>query len=471
MSKLRIKSIFISILLLLFSGRILSQVDSFNYTLFDSIQAMNRTLLQAAYEGNESDLVFAIKHGADVNCRTDEGITPLMYASQNGFTDLVKILVYNGANINLKPGNGIGALMAAVQYGHLEITDYLIEKGANLNQKDKIGRTALIYASAFNYADMSAILLNKGADPNIKSNDSLNALMIAAYSGYTDICKLLIEKGAQVNVFDNESFSPLMYAAENGYIETVRLLVEKGADINHSSDFNVTALMLATENGKMDVVKYLIGNGASTAMINKRSEDAYRISLLTGQKDISRLLAIKAKNQPFSPVFTKFYIGWGAAFNHKDCIFTGLAGLHDANYDAEIFAAFDTRYWGKQTQISKSDTLTYQVWERRYAMALVIQKNFPLKKSFDKESGLFAGVKVNYTFGNFKGLEEKIDGKFMLIPQLGVYSQNGNFGMRLNYEYSNYGTYDVMPHKISITFTGAFNLKKYYYLYKNISWL
>ena len=471
MLKIHTKQTIACLLFLILPGRILCQQDSINYALFDSIQALNESLLNASFQGDESAVAYALKFGADVNCRTDDGITSLMYASQNGFDDIVKILVHNGANINLRPKSGITALIASVQYGHTDITEFLISKGAGLNIQDKIGRTALIYATAFNYADLVAILLDKGAAPNIKSGDSLNALIIAAYSGYTDICKLLIDKGADVNSANDASFSPLMFAAENGYMDVVKLLCEKGADVNHCGTYNVTALMLATENGKTEVVQYLLSKDVNTAVFNYRSEDAFKISLLTGQTEISRLLKSKPKNNGILPVFTKFFIGWGAGLNTKDCIFSGQLGLQDARFNSNVFAGFDCRYWGKRTLLEKSDSISYQLWEKRYSLVFGIQKNFPLKHSEDRETGFFAGAKLNYTFGKYKGMDEKIDKKVMLIPQLGVYIQKRGWGARLNYEYANFGTSDVSPHKICLTLTGAVNMIKYYYLYREIKWL
>lgn len=90
--------------------------------------------------------------------------TPLMWASQHGFINSVKLLVENGANLNQQTTDldecvGINAsvsnlcvqnrqrtaLMYAAQEGHEEIVRYLIAQGANKNIMDSRGKTAYHY--------------------------------------------------------------------------------------------------------------------------------------------------------------------------------------------------------------------------------------------------------------------------------------------------------------------------------------
>lgn len=74
-----------------------------------------------------------IKKGADVNCLTFCGKTPLFYASSSGCIQAVKILVENGADINKTESNGETPLHCAVDNDHIEIVKLLTENGADVN--------------------------------------------------------------------------------------------------------------------------------------------------------------------------------------------------------------------------------------------------------------------------------------------------------------------------------------------------
>lgn len=66
----------------------------------DSIQHhKNMRLIAASYCGNENDIDDTITDGADVNCRTDLGYTPLMYAAVFN-REIMNYLIQKGADVN-----------------------------------------------------------------------------------------------------------------------------------------------------------------------------------------------------------------------------------------------------------------------------------------------------------------------------------------------------------------------------------
>ena len=68
---------------------------------FSAHAGMNEDLLQAAREGNISQVTELIRKGADVNAKDDEyGFTSLIKAAANGHTNIVKLLLDKGADIN-----------------------------------------------------------------------------------------------------------------------------------------------------------------------------------------------------------------------------------------------------------------------------------------------------------------------------------------------------------------------------------
>lgn len=70
---------------------------------------------------------YLLDKGANINAKTRNGWTALMYASDYGYLDMVKFLVKNGADINAITDEGYTALNVALDK---EVENFLIEAGA-----------------------------------------------------------------------------------------------------------------------------------------------------------------------------------------------------------------------------------------------------------------------------------------------------------------------------------------------------
>ncbi len=82
-----------------------------------------------------------IRKGADVNAKISWG-TVLTLASMNSSEEGIKLLLENGADVNGRSENGITALMMAAAYGRKDMVELLLAKGADPALKDKEGKTA-----------------------------------------------------------------------------------------------------------------------------------------------------------------------------------------------------------------------------------------------------------------------------------------------------------------------------------------
>ena len=90
----------------------------------------------ASKQGHTEVVKILINNFADVNIGDRYGFTPLIWASQYGWTDIVEILVTSGAQINEINHKGQSPLFLASKYGRLEIVDILMSRTANVSTKD-----------------------------------------------------------------------------------------------------------------------------------------------------------------------------------------------------------------------------------------------------------------------------------------------------------------------------------------------
>jgi ankyrin repeat protein len=108
---------------------------------------LTEALLNAAAKGHLDVVCFLLERGADVNLGEDDGWTPLMYASQNGFMDVAEVLINAGAKINVESkGWGDTALGKAFQKGYSDIARLLVERGADIEPLKKYYIRRELYA-------------------------------------------------------------------------------------------------------------------------------------------------------------------------------------------------------------------------------------------------------------------------------------------------------------------------------------
>ncbi len=112
--------------------------------------------------------------------------------SQNGHSDVVKMLVDKGAEVNEKNLKEVSVLMAASQNGHSDVVRILIDKGAEVNMLNNNGVTALIVASSNGRKEVVQVLLDHHADTSIQTRTGKTALDSAIENRYVEVVGLLL---------------------------------------------------------------------------------------------------------------------------------------------------------------------------------------------------------------------------------------------------------------------------------------
>jgi ankyrin repeat protein len=126
----------------------------YNYNRFvklnESVQEWNEKLLDYSWRGDLNVVIECIEKGADVNCRNNDGNTPLMWSSYYGHLEIVKVLIENGADMNCKDNDGNTLLIWSSYKDHLKIVKTLIENGADWNIKNKFKKDFMYFLSEEN---------------------------------------------------------------------------------------------------------------------------------------------------------------------------------------------------------------------------------------------------------------------------------------------------------------------------------
>ena len=234
-----------------------------------------------------------LKAGADINARSDSGLTPLNFSGMLGFgyfpraeTELVRMLIAAGADVNAEDDEKGTPLLewADASAGAVKL---LLDAGADPNAANSSGETPLIRATAFgatsDSTEIVSLLLEAGAEVDARASDGTTSLWAAASRGQAENVALLLKAGADADVRAG-GLTPLHAAAGIAALESeynkgtfeeradrgaiymtfpterkprvdfpaaVRLLAEAGADVDARSGRAEIAPYLATQNGRI----------------------------------------------------------------------------------------------------------------------------------------------------------------------------------------------------------------------------
>ncbi len=345
------------------------------------------SVLMLASQNGQIELVKTLLNkGTRVNEKNNDGMTPLLFASGNGKTDVVKELLNNNADPHLSD-RGISALMLAESNGFSEIVQILKQEG--LKSYKEIQRLILDLLEASSSGDLNAVrqALKDGVDVNGISQfgyfEKKSPLMVAASEGHKDIVKYLLKHGANIHYkmdnpecgrvytnvtvtlfsFKKKKVTPsedeqayvlgeevdsmysylrlnncsgstaLLFAVSGGHNDIVELLLQKGVDVDVRNDIQATPLIIAASLGETSLVKLLLERGAD---INGQSLGKINLEglnvLFRGEKDVRE----RKEKVEISPVIgasfggytelVKFLIKKGASISDT----SGLIALQGA---------------------------------------------------------------------------------------------------------------------------------------------
>ena len=241
-----------------------------------------------------------LKLGADLNVVSDSGYTPLMWSLANGSSeDAAELLLKAGANPDPDAESRIAIststtpLILASTNGMTAIVKALLKRNVAVDKTDGDGWTALKRASNEGHEEVVALLLKASASPNIADREGWTPLINAAGKGHLEICKALIKAGADVNATGARGRTPLLQAIgarsdgkaldalkelkrmlsggdddedddDESSLDLIKALLKAGANPNALHD-GASLLSEAIENDDEELAKLLKKHGATEA--------------------------------------------------------------------------------------------------------------------------------------------------------------------------------------------------------------
>ena len=299
----------------------------------------------AAFWNNVEGINFLLKHGANINLSTSQGINAIQMAAQNNSLDAAKYLIEQKAKLTGYNSVFFNAVSYAAVGYHLEMLDLLVKSGADVNEVSKespwvgpLARLAMMFSPLDKKPRLKTItkLLELGANPNVLHAQDMTAVMCAAKLGTSEgwkaaveNCEVLIKSGANVNLANTAGETALMLASEAGNLKLVNLLIKSGADVNAVNKVGDPAWSYASRArvNNSDIVKALENAGAKPVVVTAKSvSKSVPLSLVgtwKGYQDDNKILMatfVVNKNNTYSYSAVGKVGGKAVSFSHKGAI-------------------------------------------------------------------------------------------------------------------------------------------------------
>jgi ankyrin repeat protein len=154
------------------------------------------------------------------------GDIPLHWAAEDGYLDMVRLLIQSGADVNARQPAGWTALHFATKSDRVEVMRLLLQKGANIDARNGKGDAPIHIAAGFNVFLAIRFLLSVGVDVDTPNVDGDTPLAVAARNDSMRVGRFLIAAGADIHLKNKAGKTALEEAARFGKTDFVKLLTE-----------------------------------------------------------------------------------------------------------------------------------------------------------------------------------------------------------------------------------------------------
>ncbi|KAK1847983.1 multiple ankyrin repeats single kh domain-containing protein [Colletotrichum chrysophilum] len=225
-----------------------------------------------------------LEDGMDVNAWSEPHLNAIYAASQEGFNDIIELLLVFGADAYEEYDPPCGPLQIAAENGHLHTVKLLLDRGHRKIEQEQRDH-ALASASSRGHVEIVGLLLGHGADVNVRIGSGGNAFCEASRNGHVGVVEYLLDRKRRDPTLEPQGRSwddairaasvgghdkvvqllrdeRLCLAASGEYVGIVKALLEKGADPDGRGRHYTSALESAVNKENLELVEKLLEKGA-----------------------------------------------------------------------------------------------------------------------------------------------------------------------------------------------------------------
>lgn len=327
---------------------------------------------------------YLLQVGASLECKTDEGLTLFNAAVQNNCVEVARYLLDNEVgDPDERFANGASPLEYAVDKGYDDMIKLLLERCGPAQR--------LWYAVYYGDADKVTLMIREGVDVLRRSFSGHSMLFTACFSRHFEAATAIVNTLKGMNKLELvqqlleapavDGSTPLFAAVSCGDLNLVKFLIQEGARINTENAAGGTALHIAVEKNNKKIVDLLIQHGSdvqnkSKALLIAASGGHSRIVKLLVEAGATTKGIVESKMSPLM-IASKFGRFQTVQFL-VDCDVTSIEARDTKGFTALLYAAQQGHYEIVYRLIEKgahvnvtsdvgdtplSEALTWKHWE------------------------------------------------------------------------------------------------------------
>ena len=169
----------------------------------------------------------------NINIQDKQQDTPLHDACLLGDPWIVEKLLDRGANVLISNDENVIPLHIACQEGYADIVNMMLlkrfdQRSKMLNSYDNEYNYPLHLACRSGRVEIVKVLFLNNADPSVVKEGGLTPIHIAAREGFVEIAEVLLQyEGLDIEVRDDDLQTPLHLAAKHNRVKMIEYLLKK----------------------------------------------------------------------------------------------------------------------------------------------------------------------------------------------------------------------------------------------------
>lgn len=138
-------------------------------------------------------------------------------------------------------------------------------------------------------------------------------------------------------------------------------------------------------------------------------------------------------------------------FNFNDFYWSISGGIEDIGYQWGARLNFELRPFYKKVQLPEENNIVRQYLEQKYFVSIDVDKRLGHLNLWDTHTQFFMGARSGILFGNYKGTQNDVAGKFIVAPMAGIcFNFDDNILLKLGYIHFNEGVINVPDGKVTL---------------------
>lgn len=190
-------------------------------------------LLAAADAGDADGVAVALRAGAPIETRDEQGRTALLLAASADRVEVARLLVVLGADPDAQDDRSDSPWLVTGVTGSVAMLETLLPAHPDLTLRNRFGGVSVIPASERGHVDYVRRVVTTGIDVNHVNDPGWTALLEAIVYGdgsapYQQIVDILLAAGADPRIADAQGITPLQHARSRGQTEIADRLAAAG---------------------------------------------------------------------------------------------------------------------------------------------------------------------------------------------------------------------------------------------------